>query len=452
MDQLSWGLSQERQDFMYRVIGSQVFVDIWVLDDNGDIDIKNWTQYVSGVERTLDCTTGLGLYGQDGLGGTGAARIEIPQGTPGDPKLSYIYCTYDEQTAKLDLAVSEIEPISQIGLICKLAIEGYADVSAHPPIVFQRLTQSLQHDLQSILGYLLAKVRDSGATYSSGMDPDFTITTNAGSLDTVELNISTGIGKQINPQITQPIFSLTDTVHVWNVSGNGVIPHNNYRISNLGELLELADGTVIADGNYVNFTFWMATNHGHVSHLCVNLPDGVYTSANDAKNDINDYGFRTLPQIAGTVGQLICQTVLRYNSADSGTWSNALSRVINSVKTESRVASSPSYPYYGNGEDNTITLTKAGATKIRVHFRDFDTEANYDYVTIRNGANTQQTRYHGNLGSFSSLWVSGDTIKLQFTSDGSVTRKGYYVDYIEYETTSQTGKEVKDLRGTLSGN
>jgi len=454
LSQMGWGLSLQRQDFWYRVIDNKVYLDVWVIDANGDkATNQQWMHNIGGQVLTLDCENGLGLYGKYGAGGTGAARIELPQGVLGSPVESYIYVVYDEQLQKLVLALSENEPFGAVGLVAHVSIEDYQHVADHAPLVLQRTTQTLEHGLQGIIAWILSKSR-AETSYDYGVDTEFIITANASALDTIELNTSNGQVRQANPQSVQPIFSATDTVHVHNVQVGGDIPVNNTRISNLGALLQDSQNNVIADGQYATFIFWGSVNHGGASHLCVNLPDGFYNNEADAIADADNLAHRAYPQYASKTGFLICRAVLRFNTANGGTWSNVLSKPVKNVITKSTYLSSPSFPYYVNNVDTLVdTISIPSATRIRVHFMSFDTEDNYDYVYLKNTNASQVHTYHGrNKGKFTSKWIDGDTMKIYFKSDGSVTRKGYEIDYYEYETTSQVGGELRDLRGTLGNN
>lgn len=453
LSQMGWGLSLQRQDFWYRVIDTKVYMDIWVIDGDGSVSAnQQWMHNIGGQVLTLDCETGLGLYGKDGAGGTGAARIELPQGVLGSPIESYIYVVYDEQQQKLVLATSENEPFGAVGLVAHASIENYVDVANHAPLVLQRTTQTLEHSMQGIIAWILSKSR-AETSYDYGVDTEFIITPNVGALDTIELNTSTGQVRQANPQSVQPIFSATDTIHVHNVQVPGAIPVSNTRISNIGALLQDSQNNVIADGQYATFVFWGSVNHGGVSHLCVNLPDGFYNVEAEAIADADNFAHRAYPQYASKTGFLICRAVLRFNSADGGTWSNVLSKPVKNVITKSTYLSSPNFPYYPNSYDGLVdTISNASATRIRVHFKTFDTETNYDFVYLKDTNSSQVHTYHGSKGSFTSAWINGDTLKIYFKSDGSVTKRGYEIDYYELETTAQVGGELRDLRGTLGNN
>lgn len=82
-------------------------------------------------------------------------------------------------------------------------------------------------------------------------------------------------------------------------------------------------------------------------------------------------------------------------------------------------------------QTSTITITKPGATNIRVHFTDVSTWPGHAYVTTSAG-----DYYAGfnNTNIFSS-WATGDSITITVTDDGTPgLYDGWMVDYIEYTT------------------
>jgi MYXO-CTERM domain-containing protein len=85
------------------------------------------------------------------------------------------------------------------------------------------------------------------------------------------------------------------------------------------------------------------------------------------------------------------------------------------------------HPYTDN-MDQTWTITIPGAVVMGVHFASFDTERGYDFVRILDGDDAEFGLYDGALGEFNSLVVDGNTIKIRFTSDGSVTGDGFVLD------------------------
>ena len=83
------------------------------------------------------------------------------------------------------------------------------------------------------------------------------------------------------------------------------------------------------------------------------------------------------------------------------------------------------YPAYYN---NTWTITRQNARRIRVHFAWIKTEAYYDKITTNAG-----DTFSGDMDNVWSKWINGNEFKITFTSDGSIQKQGFLIDKIEYE-------------------
>ncbi|MHA1770735.1 MAG: CUB domain-containing protein, partial [Candidatus Thorarchaeota archaeon] len=110
---------------------------------------------------------------------------------------------------------------------------------------------------------------------------------------------------------------------------------------------------------------------------------------------------------------------------------------------------------YSNNFDYTWTITKAGASQIRVHFSQIDVESNYDFVYVYDYAGSQLHKLTGlySDGGWSS-WSYGDTIKVRLDTDYSVTKWGFAIDQIEYESGGgggDTGDNVLTSGETATG-
>jgi len=106
---------------------------------------------------------------------------------------------------------------------------------------------------------------------------------------------------------------------------------------------------------------------------------------------------------------------------DPSDWEN---RVPYSLSTE--------HPY-PNEFSETYTITVPGAKRMAVHFDKFETERGYDKVEFldANGKSygVMSGTAHGTFGPI----VNGDTVVLKFTTDKTVTKYGFDVDYIAVE-------------------
>ncbi|MGQ4871156.1 MAG: caspase family protein [Candidatus Thorarchaeota archaeon] len=141
------------------------------------------------------------------------------------------------------------------------------------------------------------------------------------------------------------------------------------------------------------------------------------------------------------VAAMFPHSVAALPSADSANESTTVTvtRTVESYVLES------DHPY-SNYYDHTWTITKEGATQIRVHFTKIDVENNYDYVYVYDYAGNT---LHSLTGLYSNGgWTSysnGDTIKIRLKTDYSVTKWGFAVDQIDYDTGGGGGSTTHEL-------
>lgn len=108
---------------------------------------------------------------------------------------------------------------------------------------------------------------------------------------------------------------------------------------------------------------------------------------------------------------------------------------------------------YPNNYNNTWTITgPTGTTSMRVHFTQIALETNYDYLRVQNSDGTTQQTYNSNYTDTWSNWVTGNTIKLNMTSDGSVVYYGFQMDQYQAQVpnTPTAGVTVTLMPGLLT--
>jgi hypothetical protein len=93
-----------------------------------------------------------------------------------------------------------------------------------------------------------------------------------------------------------------------------------------------------------------------------------------------------------------------------------------------RIASA--HPYTNNLQQ-VFEIKEAGASSIRVHFTRIDVERGYDNIRILDGADQVVATYTGQQADLHSAVVQGDTLRIQLSTDYSVTAWGFEVDYYE---------------------
>ncbi len=145
-------------------------------------------------------------------------------------------------------------------------------------------------------------------------------------------------------------------------------------------------------------------------------------------------------------GQSVCviDTGVDYTHPDLGGCSSFYSKEVQEeVLSES--ITSPNYPSnYSNNLEEVYYLSVHGADFVSIFFSDFATEEWFDRVSLYDSNDELIKFYSGNLGSFESIKVPGDTVKIVFTSDHMVTDRGFNITsingfFVDYECDKVIG-------------
>lgn len=102
-----------------------------------------------------------------------------------------------------------------------------------------------------------------------------------------------------------------------------------------------------------------------------------------------------------------------------------------------RVAATASsaHPYPDNAKQSW-TLSAPGAQSIAVHFSTFDMEQGFDFVTLKDKAGNVVAKLSGAKGEFYSPVITGDTVIIEMTSDGSVHKNGFDIVELAYQNAA----------------
>ena len=78
------------------------------------------------------------------------------------------------------------------------------------------------------------------------------------------------------------------------------------------------------------------------------------------------------------------------------------------------------------------TIHVPNAKFIRVIVKKFDVENKYDKINFYDKSGNLIEEFTGSGQALKSDYLEGDTIKIEFTSDGSITKWGFIIEQIEY--------------------
>lgn len=92
---------------------------------------------------------------------------------------------------------------------------------------------------------------------------------------------------------------------------------------------------------------------------------------------------------------------------------------------------------YGNNMDQTWKYTVPGASSLKLTFSSqTETEANYDFIYLYNGAGSEIGCYDGTSLAGQTIIITGDTVTIRMTTDGSVNYYGFSLDSIYADTVA----------------
>jgi len=420
-----------------RVADSKVHLD-FEAEGGGDIPFV-----YSGTDYVYDCST------NTGPGGLGT--VELIQGTIEEPIWQFIYMVHSETAGKPVAVASQIIPTG-IGFapIAYALIGPSTDVAINGPTMIQRITDIPADGYRGALSYLREKIRLALINNRiTGGDIELEITTNTGARDNVTVKSTTCQFYQLHKHEMLAKDAGVDGIRIIG-QDIGACDIDNYSvITDLGLIAETGNGTDIVDGDTIAIDIIGIGNSLGLAGLGAVIAKEVHTVAAEAVAHAQIMSNMRHPKDLDQVCFTLARIVLTYTDANGGTWTNALSSTTTVWNSEVIAESTPSYPGYLNNTHEAFGTvhTYPGATAVRCHFRDFVTEANYDFVRLQNAAGDNVHSYHGSLAAFTSANISGDTIKFYFDSDGSVTRAGAFIDKIEYqETITSGGGQVFDRR------
>ena len=90
------------------------------------------------------------------------------------------------------------------------------------------------------------------------------------------------------------------------------------------------------------------------------------------------------------------------------------------------------HPYLDNVNESK-TITVPGAKYIRVKFAKFELEQGYDYVRLADSAGNTVEKVTGTGSNYTTDYIEGDTLTINFVSDRSMSKWGYLIQEIEVQ-------------------
>ena len=90
------------------------------------------------------------------------------------------------------------------------------------------------------------------------------------------------------------------------------------------------------------------------------------------------------------------------------------------------------HPYKENANVSK-TFTFPGAKYVRVKVAKFDLESGYDYVRLADAAGNTVEKVSGTGENYTTDYIEGNTVQLNFISDRSINKWGYKIESVEVQ-------------------
>lgn len=248
------------------------------------------------------------------------SSIDLTPGTDTAPILNYIYVINSGNTRVLQKSTDDFPQNVAHAPVATVLVQSASGVLTDGCYKCHVWTDHIhaEPDDNGHLSHINEKLRRS-ADYLKGIDQTLTITTNGGSADNVIFTSTSGVTLQLHRQ-TFPAFTGTPDLFVAN---HPTTPY--LKVTDLNQLLVLADGTPITNNQAFNLVIWgVVSEKENDCKLYVNLPTDTYFFTASAVNDTSNFSVYTIPKDFIGTGFLIARLPLRYLTASSGTWVNLL--------------------------------------------------------------------------------------------------------------------------------
>lgn len=249
---------------------------------------------------------------------TSGSTVTLTPGSDTAPVKNFIYVL---QSNKGVMVVSTAGwPATEHNKISEVIVQSAATVQADVGGLVNRCWNDFTkgEDGQGHHLHAWERLRFEHSAWQSGAAITWTITTNGGSPDNVDLAVTAAKVYQLHLQDAEAKDTAAgDNIHVVNDSATPYID-----ISDFNALLTDSTGAAMT-GRYFNLVVWSTiSSNTEIEHLFVNLPSGSYNKQGDALADVSGFTNFTIPSDYRGASFLVTRITLRHQNASGGTWTS----------------------------------------------------------------------------------------------------------------------------------
>lgn len=247
---------------------------------------------------------------------TPAQTVALTSGSDIAPQVNYVYLTETAGVVSMNVSTTGF-PSADYASIAEVLVQSSASVAIDGPYDHHQWTNEIGNG-QGHLDHVNSWIRHQPATWIDGVDPTTTITTNAASIDNVYFSSVSGNMLQLHKHpvpakdmaISDPAFVINDFTTAYD------------RITDLGSIdTDSLGNTLRSNNTYYSLVLWVnQPQNNDDTKYYINVPSGSYSTEIGATDDINKYTNYSIPSEFTGTGFLVAKIILRYQTADSGTF------------------------------------------------------------------------------------------------------------------------------------
>lgn len=279
-------------------------IDIDITESGGTVSLE--LQADGGGNLTLLFSTGSETFVAP------PATVALTVGSDTSPTLNYVYILQSDSTLTANTTGF---PSAEHAPVATVLVQSAATVAAKEPYKVHAHTDHISDSNdQGHQTHLGEWIRSQHATWVSGAVPTLTITVVGGS-DTVIFTSTSGVAQQLHAH-TFPAFTGTPDMYIVN---DNTTPFTI--LTDLNGLTADSTGAALSNNDRLTIVVWgVVSEDTDQCKLMVNLPSGVYNTNAGALADENRFTSFAIPADFKGTGFLIASYTLKYQTADSGTF------------------------------------------------------------------------------------------------------------------------------------
>lgn len=250
-----------------------------------------------------------------------AGSVTLTAGTDTMPITNYIFATESGGTVTVNVNTSGFPDslTNEFAILATVIVQSAVGVQNNGVLKHHQWQENLifTGEARGHLNQITEWLRLQNATWESGVASTYTVTTNGGALDNLDVAMTSGVVRQLHKHVS-PVMDTgaSDSAFVVNDNTTPFV-----KIGDLNLIIADSQGVTLRNNNdRYNLVLWATVAENTTdAKLYVNLPNGKYGNDADAIADSLQTANFNIPDDFKGVAFLISRVTIKFQTAASGT-------------------------------------------------------------------------------------------------------------------------------------